>query len=243
MRHFKAASVIAVLATVALSPAAQAQVQTFAGGLNENMQWTSTGSGTGLLNFGPGTNVDKIDLGDYLGQGLGTYNVIEQINGGAGVATTGLTSTGNGNYYFDFTQNVTISYVFATPVVIDGVSVTNLLTVTVDNAQFNNEFDLSATTAAGRQHVKGSWTFDSGFGGVTFSSDLLKFLNVVDEGGGLSFSGVSYVGTGTPTKVTFSGNSNYASDPLPEVPEPLSAALLVVGMTAVGVASRRRRGA
>ncbi len=92
--------------------------------------------------------------------------------------------------------------------------------------------------------MTGSWSFDSADLSVIYSSDLLKFLNVVDEGGSFSFSSGTYSpATGSITGLNFSGNSNYSSDPLPEVPEPLSAALLVVGMTAVGVASRRRRAA
>jgi hypothetical protein len=237
MLNFKATAAFALMASVTvIASAAQAQESVFAAGTNENLTWNAIGS-NGLLNFAGGT--EHLDLGDYLGSGLGSYNVVETFNNGAGIATSGLVNEGGGNYYFDTTQAFTISYALATPTNIDGNYVTNLLTVSVGAG---TEFDFSAKTTAGRQHVTGSWTFDSADISVVYSSDLLKFLNVVDEGGSFSFSSGSFApATGSITSLGFSGNSNYSSDPLPQVPEPLSAALLVVGMTAVGVASRRRR--
>lgn len=238
MKFHAIAGAVAIAAAFSFS-GAHAQEQVFAAGLNENLSWTASGS-NGLLNL-TGSASEHLDLGDYLGQNLGTYAVTEKFNNGAGIATTGLVNEGNGNYYFDTTQAVTISYALATPMYLDGAEVSNLLTVTV---AAGTEFDFSAKTSAGRQHVTGSWLFDSADLSVVYTSDLLRFVNVFDEGGSFSFSSGSYTpASGTITGLVFSGNSNYSSDPLPQVPEPLSAAVFVVGMTAVGVVRRRKRAA
>jgi hypothetical protein len=229
MFDLKTAAALALVASTAIAPAARADLQQFTDGLQEKFAWTNTGSNTGLFNV----NAAGGALSDQLAfviPGLGTYNVIEKINGGAGATTTGFTTSGSDNF-FSFTQAVTISYTLATPTDIDGVMVSNLLT-----ASFNagTIFDISSITK------NASWTFSQDGGdGLVFTSDILRFLNVADESGSFSFSQLSPK-TGFQNGFTVGGDSNYSSDPLPQVPEPLSAALLVVGMTAVGVASRRR---
>jgi hypothetical protein len=77
---------------------------------------------------------------------------------------------------------------------------------------------------------------------VTFTSDILNFSNVVAESLAFSFSAVGDTnGTNGLGGFEINGDGSFSSNPLPTVPEPASLALLVVGMTVVGVAARRRR--
>jgi hypothetical protein len=225
LKAFAAAA--AMVATLAASAASAGTLTQFGATTSENLSFNST---TDIFNITGGI-LPNLLLFQNLGNISGiAYSVNEEINNGAGVAVTSIV---NSNGITALTLGAfTLSYDFATPTNIDGVNVTNLLTLTVGAGTVFDYVDATQTA---------SWQFSiHGGNAVTFTSDLLRFVNVVDESVAFSFSDVSAVNNGLGG-FDAQGSGNFSSNPLPQVPEPVSAALLVVGMTAVGVAARRRR--
>jgi hypothetical protein len=225
----KLRNLLAALAIVAIAPASWAGTMTFATTDNEVLNYS--GGANGTFNVDPTSLTNSMSLSHV---GLGSYSVIEQINGGAGVGVTNVTQLVAGVFAEYTLAAFTITYAFATPTYVDNVLVTNLLTVNVAAGS-----DILLNELSGGL----TWSASSSSPGVTFTSDLLKFLGVTAESASFSFGSLA---SGNPMAyesafTTTTGTANYQSSPLPEVPEPLSAAILVVGMTAVGVAARRRR--
>jgi hypothetical protein len=231
MSVFKCAAAVALIAPMAMTSVAHAGALTkFASTTEEDFTYTSA---TSTFNVTGGGSVPEFLQTSAALVGLAGYsaNVLEAINGGSGVTVTSATDNGT-------TTNLTLgaftlSYDFSTPTKIGNVYVTNLLTLTVGagalvtvNDDPGNQF---ATLA-----LNGS--------SLIFTSDILNFTHVVAESLSFSFSSVGDVnGVNGLGGFEINGDGNFSSNPLPTVPEPASLALLVVGMTAVGVASRRRR--
>jgi hypothetical protein len=231
MSIFKCAAAVALIAPMAMTSVAHAGALTkFASTTEEDFTYTSA---TSTFNVTGGGSVPEFLQTSAALVGLSSYsaNVLEAINGGSGVTVTSATDNGT-------TTNLTLgaftlSYDFSTPTKIGNVYVTNLLTLTVGagalvtvNDDPGNQF---ATLA-----LNGS--------SLTFTSDILNFSTVIAESLSFSFSSVGDVnGVNGLGGFEINGDGNFSSNPLPTVPEPASLALLVVGMTAVGVASRRRR--
>jgi hypothetical protein len=230
MSVFKCAAAVALIAPMAMTSVAHAGALTkFATTTEEDFTYTS---GTSNFNVtGGGSLAEFLQTSASL-SGLAGYsaNVLEEINGGAGVTVTSATDNGT-------TTNLvlgafTLSYDFATPTKIDNVYVTNLLTLTIGAGTAVTVFDNGVQTAF--MSLNGN--------SLVFTSDILNFTNVVAESLAFSFSSVADTNNSNGLAgFEVNGSGSFSSNPLPTVPEPASLALLVVGMTAVGVASRRRR--
>jgi hypothetical protein len=231
MSVFKCAAAVALIAPMAMTSVAHAGALTkFASTTEEDFTYTSA---TSTFNVTGGGSVPEFLQTSAALTGLAGYsaNVVEAINGGSGVTVTN--ATDNGTQTFLTLGAFTLSYDFSTPTRIANVYVTNLLTLTVGagalvsvNDDPNNQF--------GTLSLNGS--------SLTFTSDILNFTNVIAESLSFSFSSVGDTsGNNGLNGFEIAGDGNFSSNPLPTVPEPASLALLVVGMTVVGVASRRRR--
>jgi hypothetical protein len=222
-----------LLAASMAAQGAQASLQKFGVTNDESFSYNST---TGTFNITGGTLSNLFTPQNI---GLNTsYTVNETlgstIGGTNGVQVTSATTGLLGNDTADFLTlgAFDLTYTFATPTQVGNTLATTLLNVAVTNAQFIYDED----------NGNAIFTFSiKGGNGVSFSSDALQFKNIANEQVAFSFSDVELTnGMNLFAGFTANGSGNFSSDPLPAVPEPLSAALLIVGMTAVGVASRRR---
>ncbi len=226
MRVFKLAATLSVLAPMVFATAAHAGALTkFGTSTDEDFTYNSS---TGNFNVTGGSIPDFLQTSNL---GLGGYNVVEQVNGGNGVTVTSATDI-NGTTALTLGA-FTLTYMFATPQQIGNVYVTDLLTLTVGAGTVFDYSDAGQTAF---------WNFSLHAGNsVTFASDILQFRNVVDEAVTFSFSSVDATnGANGLGGLDAQGSGNFSSNPLPAIPEPVSLAMLVIGMTAVGVASRKR---
>jgi len=228
---FSTAALMACLAGPAL---AQSDI-TFAGVGSDPTKWTGTSS-SGLFNINGGSTVPGVgadaflttfEIYDPAGDTLLTENVYVQFNGGAGVATSGVTHSGS-NYSFTLSSALTVSYEFATPTNILGSYVTDLLSVTF---------------AAGTTVTDTAGFLDFSASGVSnvFTSDLFRFVGSTDQEAAFITSHVTVSTSGATTTLTSNESGNFSADPYPNIPEAPSAVLLVVGMAAVAVGARRRK--
>jgi len=114
-----------------------------------------------------------------------------------------------------------------------GIAVTNLLTLLVGAGTVFPYID--GTSIANR-----TINLDQGTT-INFAADILRFVNIADQSTTLAFNDVKEPKAGIFSADRDAALVSNALPTLPSVPEPVSAALLVVGMTVVGVAARRRR--
>lgn len=114
---------------------------------------------------------------------------------------------------------------------------TNLLTVTLTNVGFSN--------TAGNKGLMGDTSnpTDGGYdpGAIAFSSDILTFNNEngTQRQASITFTGASTINGGKTALASSTGN--FASDPIPTVPESATWAMMLIGFGAVGVALRSGR--
>lgn len=237
MFSIKSIVAAAALTTLASAPAF-AGLQEFAGGTAETLSISN-----GVFNVGAGASSVSINI-DQLNTVYS--NVTMQIGGGSGVAVGALQLASsnaclNGATYgcFFTTAATTLSYTFSSPVDIDGVYVTNLATITLAAGV---EIDVNKQGRGANYTVSIDW--EKQYSDITgFSSDLFKFTNfsqITNLIVGFTLTSVTPNGAGIASGFSATGSSSFSSDPLPTVPEAPSAALLVIGMTAVAMGARRR---
>jgi hypothetical protein len=173
----------------------------------------------------------------------GPLNAYELINGGAGVSTTTPDVNVGGYNIQQISAPFSISYTLATPIVSGGVSLSNLLTATITPA--------SQQVLIGGQNGNNAATLSASSGTnyvVTFTTDFLKFTAGSTYSLSFAFNsllpGVSDGSDGFLNSFTADLVNSFSANPAPtSIPEVPSAALLIIGMAAVGVSARRRAAA
>ncbi len=249
-----AAALVGGLAISMVASLAQATPVTFAQVTDTNssngLNWVNDGVGSGILNTdvagGDAVNFtfeNMTGLPSYLS---GQLSAIETINGGAGVTTTAQASqaTFGGATYDTQALNapLTISYRLA-----NGGLFSNLLTITiVPNAPGANGLVLTGidggtgggATASNKSRPAPTYT-------ETFTSDFLHFTAGSTITAGLSFSALIPEFGIDPDGLLSSFDADvvgtFSADPPPTfVPEPVSMALLGLGVLGVAVVRRRQ---
>ena len=252
MSRIKSLATVSLMAICLAAPAYAGSVTTFATTTDvasDDITWTDNGT-SGLLNTANTTTGNQVTFQYLHIAGLsssltGSLNAYELINGGAGVATTdeatqspdGTTDTQVINSAF------TISYALATPIKSGNVFLSNLLTATITPEKSGGSL---AGTDGGSAATYSASTNTKNFYLVTFTSDFLKFTTGSTFSVSLAFNSVTpqftldeagaFVSSFTADLV-----GSFAASPVPTaIPEVPSAALLIIGMAAVGVGARRR---
>jgi hypothetical protein len=250
----KTFAAVSLMALSLAAPAYAGSVTTFAVTTDvqsNDITWTENANGIGgTLNTAAGGNSVQFQyehiagLQSYL---QGTLNAVEYINGGAGVSTSAVaTQDANYNDSISINSAFTISYLLATPVNVGGQMLSNLLTATItpvtSGATLAGTDGGTSATYSASTNIHNLYT-------VSFSSSFLNF----GSGVGNSYS-VSLAFNSVTPGFNLSGSDiasfvadlvgTFAANPVPtSIPEVPSAALLIIGMAAVGVASRRRAAA
>jgi hypothetical protein len=251
MRRFKTFAAASVLALSLAAPAFAGTLTTFATTTDVNssdITWTDNGT-SGTLNTSNTTTGDLVNfqfehiagLQSYLQGNLTAY---EKINNGLGVTTTAAGTSDGVNDSQSINSVFSISYTLATPINVGGMLLSNLLTATVTpntaSASITGTDGGSSATLSASTNNKNVYT-------VSFTSDFLKFQPSTSYSISLAFNSVtpdfeldnSFISSFVADLV-----GSFAANPAPtSIPEVPSAALLIIGMAAVGVSARRRAAA
>lgn len=254
MMNFKTAAAASVLALCFSAPAfaSAGSLTTFAvthDNGTSDITWTGDSNG-GVLNTLSGGDAVSFQFEQITGLPSylqGNLSAIELINGGAGVTTTA-TATQSTDGNFTDTQAInhafTISYTLATPVDVGGQMLSNLLTATVTpntgSAAISGTDGGSSATYSAATNTHNTYT-------VTFTSSFLKFSAGSSYSVSLALNSITPGLNFDPGSDTYIENfvanlaGTFAANPAPQiVPEAPSALLLIAGLSAVGVAARRR---
>ena len=158
--------------------------------------------------------------------------------------TTAHAFLSSGYDFQPFDHSLTLTFTRATPVILFGKSLSNLLTVTI-MPDLADETSLSGRKGAHSMVLSA----DSGTEVVTYTSDFIDFSHTIERDLALSFSSVNpglSIASGflSPFRTDFTGT--FDSDPAPvvfEIPEPGSLLILAAGFGGIAMALRRRRSA
>jgi hypothetical protein len=132
--------------------------------------------------------------------------------------------------------NGSFSFVSTSPVTVNSVTGTNLLTAGFTIATRSGTFGQNSITLSGNNMA----------GTLVYTSDFLIFPNTYAAAFSLTGNTVNPINRAGTRLGNFraSVNGNFASDPppnLPQVPEPETWAMLILGFGLVGAVARRRR--
>jgi hypothetical protein len=233
------------------APAFAGSLTTFATTSDVNsgdITWTDNGT-SATLNTSNTSTGDLVSfqfehIAGLQGYLQGTLSAYEKINNGLGVTTTAAATSDGVNDTQSINSAFSISYTLATPINVNGMMLSNLLTAivtpqtaspTMSGTDGGSSATLSASTNKNNVYT------------VTFTSAFLKFQPNTSYSISLAFNSVtpdfeldnSFISSFVADLV-----GSFAANPAPtSIPEVPSAALLIIGMAAVGVSARRRAAA
>lgn len=217
---------------------------------SNDLVWTDNGNGTATLNTAQAGG-DAVDFSFVNLAGLPSYlqgqlSAVETINGGAGVSTSAAATQIGGYDVQTINGSMVIAYTLATPVDVNGQMLSNLLTITLTPSSASGGPSLFGQDGGSATTLSTTNTASRPTYTEKFTSDFISFTQSASLAASFALSAVDPAFTigndGVLSSFTADLVATFSANPPPSViPEPASAALLVVGLTISAVAARRRR--
>ena len=211
---------------------------------NVNIDWNVSG-GVGSLTTHTASDAVDFIYKSYDGMLPAALLGTQSANLTISAKTTANATSFSGFDFQPFDQAITLVFTRATPLVVLGTPLSNLLTVTITPRTANRPSfvgnDGSTTTHS--MALVSDTTHET----ITYTSDFIDFSHTIERDLALSFSAVN-PGLSIAANNFFAGfqadfTGTFDSDPAPstiEVPEPGSLLILAAGIGGIAVLVRRR---